>query len=174
MLSHSFMRSRNHAGCSNPLLNYTRDSASLSLSCERMNRMIPLLVSHQLFSFCFSMYRPICFWLKHVAAAISIITPVRQIYEYSNSICCFKILAIISKNKKKEKRKTYRINTLHSRTLQPWSYLREYRRIHSVRSHWEKRCKNTERSRCAQRKEAALIGLASKEFFCIWNYNSWH
>lgn len=60
-LSHSFMRSRNHAGCSNPLLNYTGDSASLSLSCERMNQMIPLLVSHQLFSFWFSMYQPICF-----------------------------------------------------------------------------------------------------------------
>lgn len=35
-----------------PRLNYTGDSGSLSLSSERMNQMIPLLVSHQLFSSC--------------------------------------------------------------------------------------------------------------------------
>lgn len=35
-----------------PRLNYTGESGSLSLSSERMNQMIPLLVSHQLFSSC--------------------------------------------------------------------------------------------------------------------------
>lgn len=35
-----------------PRLNYTGESGSLSLSSKRMNQMIPLLVSHQLFCSC--------------------------------------------------------------------------------------------------------------------------